>query len=53
VNGPEGRQPDPEKAILDQPAVALARDLVEDHARHRDPRVVAAQPSATAAADCA
>ena len=37
----EHRQPDAGHAVLDQPAMALARDLVEHHAGDRDARVVA------------
>ena len=36
----EHRQPDAGHAVLDQPAMALARDLVQHHAGDRDARIV-------------
>ena len=38
--GAEHRQPDPRQTRLDEAAVARARDLVEDHPRDPDPRIV-------------
>lgn len=38
--GAEHRQADPRQPCLDETTVARARDLVEDHARDPDPRII-------------